>query len=209
MDWAWLHYLLHLDTNLQILFQSYGNYIYLFLFLIIFAETGLIVTPFLPGDSLLFAAGSVAANSNLSIHYLALLLFFAAILGDSFNYFVGKRFGIYLLQKKSRFLKPKHVEKTSQFFTRYGAKTIIIARFLPIVRTYAPFLAGIGRMSYPTFITFNLIGAALWIGSLSYAGYFFGRIPLIATHFEWVILSIIAVSLLLSFFSLRKTSAKT
>jgi membrane-associated protein len=193
---------LHLDKHLAELFLTYNTSLYWILFLIIFCETGLIVMPFLPGDSLLFAAGalcssltaSMAGGSILNIHYLALFLTLAAILGDGVNYFIGKWFGRILLAKG--IVKENHLQKTQSFYQQYGAMTVVYARFLPIVRTVAPFVAGIGNMNYRKFATYNVIGALIWVPLFLYAGYLFGGLPLIKENFSLVILGIIFVSVL-------------
>ncbi len=188
---------LHLDKHLEQMVQSYGPWIYVILFLIIFCETGLVVTPILPGDSLLFAVGAMAALPNgLNIWLVLVLLTVAAILGDTVNYWVGHFAGDKLPKKFPRIIKPKYLEKTHAFYERYGGKTIIIARFVPIVRTFAPFVAGAGRMTYAKFMSFNVIGALLWICLLTPAGYFFGNIPWVRKNFTAVVLGIIFISIL-------------
>lgn len=192
-------FILHIDVHLQLLAAEYGYWLYGILFVIIFSETGFVVTPFLPGDSLLFAAGSLAAmkGSSLNPHLLFVLFFIAAVLGDTLNYHIGKGIGPKVFQyKKSRFFNPEHLAKTNLFFEKYGGKTIIIARFIPIVRTFAPFVAGVGTMTYSRFIMFNISGAALWVGLFSYSGYFFGQLPLVQQNFKLLIMSIIVLSLM-------------
>ena len=187
----------HLDDHLQALVASYGAWVYLILFLIVFCETGLVVTPFLPGDSLLFVAGAIAAAGGMNIHLLVLLLIIAAILGDAVNYSVGHYIGPRVLRdRNSRWLNPKHLERAHAFYERHGGKTIIIARFVPIVRTYAPFVAGAASMPYPRFALYNITGAVLWVVSLGYAGYFFGNIPVIKDNLTLVIIAIIILSIL-------------
>ncbi len=187
----------HLDDHLQGLVANYGAWVYLILFLIVFCETGLVVTPFLPGDSLLFVAGAIAAGGGMNIHLLVLLLFIAAVLGDAVNYSIGHYIGPRLLKdRNSRWLNPRHLERAHAFYERHGGKTIIIARFVPIVRTYAPFVAGAASMPYPRFALYNITGAALWVTSLAYAGYFFGNIPVIKNNLTLVIITIIIVSIL-------------
>lgn len=187
-------YLIHIDVHLFAFVASYGAWTYLALFLIIFCETGLVVTPFLPGDSLLFAAGSIAANpdTTLDIRLLFISLFLASVFGNKVNYLIGRAFGMRL----GRLVNKKHLEETHRFYTRHGGKTIIFARFIPIIRTFAPFVAGISRMSLRQFSFYNLVSAALWIGSLLAAGYYFGSIPAVKAHFTFVIYGIIVVSLL-------------
>jgi len=192
-------FIIHIDKHLQVLASEYGLWLYGILFLIIFCETGLVVTPFLPGDSLLFAAGSLASvpGSQLDAHLLFLVFFVAAVLGDSVNYAIGHKLGTKVFDfGKSRFFNPDHLAKTHAFFEKYGGKTIIIARFIPIIRTFAPFVAGIGAMAYPRFILFNILGALLWVGVFSYSGYFFGQLPFVQENFKFLILGIIVFSLL-------------
>ena len=189
---------LHLNDHLKELMDKFGSWTYVILFAIVFAETGLVVTPFLPGDSLLFAAGALTAieGSPLHVHWLILALCVAAILGDGVNYHVGKFLGPQALKIDSRFLKKKHLDKTHEFFEKYGGKTIIIARFIPIVRTFAPFVAGVGEMSYAKFLTYNVIGGLLWVVSFVLAGHFFGQQPIIRKNFTLVIVAIIVISIL-------------
>ncbi len=188
---------LHLDDHLQALVAAYGAWVYLILFLIVFCETGLVVTPFLPGDSLLFVAGAIAAAGGMNIHLLVLLLIVAAILGDAVNYGIGHYLGPRVLKDRdSRWLNPKHLERAHAFYERHGGKTIVIARFVPIVRTYAPFVAGAASMPYPRFALYNVSGAILWVVSLGYAGYFFGNIPLVKDNLTLVIVAIIILSIL-------------
>lgn len=187
----------HFERYLYVFVQNYGLWTYLILFLIIFAETGLVVTPFLPGDSLLFAVGALAASGSLDLLSLLLLLSVAGIIGDAVNYTIGKYFSDKIISGRlGKFIQTKHLEKTHNFYEKYGAKTIVIARFVPIVRTLAPFVAGIGKMSYLKFATYNILGAILWVGSLVLSGYYFGSIPLIKDNFSLVILGIVFVSLL-------------
>jgi len=187
----------HLDDHLQALVATYGAWIYLILFLIVFCETGLVVTPFLPGDSLLFVAGAIAAAGGMNIHLLVVLLIIAAILGDAVNYSIGHYIGPRVLKdRNSRWLNPKHLDRAHAFYEHHGGKTIIIARFVPIVRTYAPFIAGAASMPYPRFALYNVTGAVVWVVSLGYAGYFFGNIPLIKDNLTVVIITIIILSIL-------------
>jgi membrane-associated protein len=177
--------------------QDYGTMTYVILFLIVFCETGLVVTPFLPGDSLLFAAGALAPIGGLNIGVLAIILFIAAVLGDTVNYSVGKFIGPKVFDKKdSKIFRKEYLEKTQSFYDRYGAKTIVIARFVPIVRTFAPFLAGVGSMNYSRFIAYNIGGALLWVGLFVSAGFFFGEIPVVKNNFTIVIMAIIVLSIL-------------
>lgn len=188
---------LHLDRHLLELARDYGPWIYGILFLIVFLETGVVVTPFLPGDSLLFVAGTLAAGGELDVHLLAGLLIVAAILGDSLNYAIGHYLGPRVFRfEDSRFFKKAYIERTRGFFERHGGKTIVIARFIPIIRTYAPFVAGIGGMPYRRFLAFNVGGAVLWVGLLAYAGFFFGNLPIVKNNLTVVILGIIFVSIL-------------
>lgn len=188
---------IHLDDHLAEIISSYGTWTYAILFLIIFAETGLVVTPFLPGDSLLFAAGAFAALGSLNVWLLAFLLFVAAVLGDAVNYAVGYRLGAKVFANRgSRIFKPAYFEKTQRFYDKYGNKTIVIARFVPIVRTFAPFMAGVGKMTYAHFATYNVVGAALWVGVCVFGGYFFGNLPFVKENFSLVILAIIFVSVI-------------
>jgi membrane-associated protein len=194
-----LQYLLHIDTYLLAFVSNYGALTYMVLFAIIFCETGLVVTPFLPGDSLLFAAGSIAANANnaLSIQILFLLLTVASILGNKVNYFIGRQVGPKIFSgTHSRFLNKKHLETAHQFYEKHGGKTIVLARFLPIIRTFVPFVAGISNMNLSMFTLYNFFSAILWIGSLLAAGYFFGALPFVQEHFSIVVYGIIAISLL-------------
>jgi membrane-associated protein len=195
---------LHVDDHLLRLVADYGAWVYAILFLIVFCETGLVVTPFLPGDSLLFAAGALAAagqasggGEGLSVLFLMPLLIVAAVLGDAVNFMVGTLVGPGFLEKeKVRFIKKAHLEKTQRFYEKYGGKTIILARFVPIVRTFAPFVAGIGRMNYGRFATFNVVGAIAWVVICVMAGFLFGELPFVKKNFELVVLGIIFVSVL-------------
>ena len=188
---------LHLDKHLNVLVVNYGIFTYAFLFLIIFMETGFVVTPFLPGDSLLFATGAIASAGSLSLPLLLTLLSIAAILGDTVNYWVGRKIGPAVFRKETGFfLNKKHLERTHRFYEKYGGKTIIIARFIPIIRTFAPFVAGIGNMSYPKFLSYNVIGGLVWINLFTIAGYYFGNVPVVKHNFSLVILVIILLSVL-------------
>lgn len=189
--------ILHLDKHLDSLVAQYGPWIYVILFLIIFCETGLVVTPILPGDSLLFAVGALSARPDgLNFWIVVSSLIVAAILGDSVNYWIGYFLGEKLQKKYPRLIKPEYIKKTHDFYERYGGKTIIIARFVPIVRTFAPFVAGIGKMTYTRFMMFNISGALLWILLLVPAGYFFGNMPFVKKNFSAVVLAIIFISIL-------------
>ena len=188
---------LHLDKHLGELVKEYGTWTYLVLFVIVFCETGLVVTPILPGDSLLFAAGAIAALGSLNPHLLVVLLTIAAVLGDAVNYQIGRYVGPAVFKKEdSRFFKRAHLEKTHAFYERYGGKTIIIARFVPIVRTFAPFIAGVGQMSYKQFALYNVVGAILWVVIGVYAGYLFGGLEVVKENFSLIIIAIVLISLL-------------
>ena len=187
---------LHLDQHLNRIVTDYGVWTHLILFLIVFAETGLVVTPFLPGDSLLFAAGALAALGSLDPWLLVVLLIGAAILGDTVNYWVGAWIGPRAFSGNMRFLRKDYLDRTHAFYEKHGGKTIILARFVPIIRTFAPFVAGVGAMSYPKFITYNVVGAVLWVGLFVPLGYFFGNMPTVKENFSLVILAIIALSVL-------------
>ena len=189
--------LLHLDRHLSTVIQDYGMWTYLILFLIIFCETGLVVTPFLPGDSLLFAVGTFAARGALDVTLVIVLLSVAAVAGDTLNYAIGYQVGPRVFSKEGvRFFNRKYLDRTHQFYERHGAKTIVIARFVPIIRTFAPFVAGIGRMSYARFILYNVVGGVGWIVSLALGGYAFGNIPVVKQNFTLVIFAIIILSIL-------------
>ncbi|MDX2284280.1 MAG: DedA family protein [Bacteroidia bacterium] len=189
---------LHLDKHLADIVSQYGTLTYLILFVIIFAETGLVVTPFLPGDSLLFATGATIAVSNgsLNLGLMLLILFIAAVLGDTVNYFVGKFLGQRVFEMNSRWIKREYLERTHAFYEKHGGKTIVYARFIPIIRTFAPFVAGVGAMNYPRFIVYNLLGGAVWVSAFLLAGYFFAENEIVKKNFSLVVLGIIFVSLL-------------
>ncbi|MGH7555964.1 MAG: DedA family protein [Longimicrobiales bacterium] len=187
---------LHLDRHLQWLVANYGAWIYVILFLIVFCETGLVVTPFLPGDSLLFVAGTLAAAGDMTIHGLFAALATASFLGDNTNYWIGRYVGPRVFKRAdSRLLNPAHLARTQQFYDRYGAKTVFLARFVPIIRTFAPFVAGIGRMRYGTFLFYSFSGSIAWVGSLAYAGYYFGNVPWVKQNLSWVIVAIVLLSI--------------
>ena len=188
---------LHLDKSLSTVIQTYGSTTYILLFMVILCETGLVILPFLPGDSLLFAAGAFAAKGDMNVASLFMALSVAAILGDSINYEMGRLIGPKIAQReKSRFINKEHIAKTHEFYEKYGTKTIIIARFIPIIRTFAPFVAGLGNMSYKKFFQYNVVGGVTWIAVCLLAGYFFGNIPIVKQNFSLVILAIIIVSLI-------------
>jgi membrane-associated protein len=192
-----LDYILHVDEYLGIVINLFGNWSYVILFAVIFAETGLVVIPFLPGDSLLFAVGALAGGGYLHIGAAYLTMLAAAILGDTVNYWVGHLISARVFaQDNSKIFNKAYLEKTREFYERYGGKTIILARFLPIVRTFAPFVAGIGKMRYSTFFLYNIIGAVLWVTSMTFAGYFFGGLPFVKEHFEFVVIGIVLLSIL-------------
>ncbi|WP_322971697.1 DedA family protein [Faecalibacter sp. LW9] len=202
-------FVMHIDQHLNQFANDYGLWLYAILFLIIFVETGVVVMPFLPGDSLLFAAGMVAAlaDNDLNVWIIVGLLIIAAILGDTLNYTIGRSIGYKAVQIKifgKQFVQPEHLNKTHEFYEKYGAKTIVIARFVPIVRTLAPFVAGIGKMSYKTFITYNVIGGVIWITSLTLAGYFLGSIQWVQDNFSKVVLAIIVISIFPLIFEIYK-----
>jgi membrane-associated protein len=193
-----IDFILHIDHHLVEIVSDYKTWTYLILFLIIFAETGLVVTPFLPGDSLLFAAGAIIAkpDTGLNVFFMFMLLCAAAILGDLVNYHIGKYIGPRAFSGKYKLLKVDYLNKTQAFYNKHGGKTIIYARFIPIIRTFAPFVAGVGTMSYTKFASFNVIGGIAWVGSFLFLGYFFGAIPVIKNNFTYVIFGIIFVSIL-------------
>ena len=192
-----IDFVLHINVHLDELVRDYGAWVYAVLFVIVFCETGLVVTPILPGDSLLFAVGALCGLGTLDLLVSMLVLLVAAILGDTVNYWIGAWAGPQVFRKKnSRWLNPKHLERTHEFMERYGGKAVIIARFVPIVRTFVPFVAGVGRMSYGRFMMYNVVGAIAWVCCFVPAGYFFGNMPVVKNNFSLVILAIIVVSML-------------
>lgn len=191
-----IDFVLHIDAHLQALVAQYGPWIYAILFLIIFCETGLVVTPILPGDSLLFAAGSIAAVGGMNVHLLVGLLILAAILGDSTNYEIGRIVGTKIFKPNARIFKQEHLDKTHAFYEKYGGKAIVIARFMPIVRTFVPFVAGAGKMTYSRFLFFNVTGGVLWVTLITYAGYFFGTREIVQKNLSLVMIGIIIISIL-------------
>lgn len=191
-----IDFILNIDSHLAELAANYGPWIYAILFLIVFCETGLVVTPFLPGDSLLFVAGALAAMGKMDVNLMVGLLIVAAVLGDGVNYWIGRKLGTALAARYPRLIKPEYLARTHAFFERHGGKAIVFARFVPIVRTFAPFVAGIGSMDYRHFLAYNVLGAVLWVVGFGYAGYFFGNLPIVQKNLEVLILGIIAVSLL-------------
>ncbi len=189
--------LLHFDEYLAYIINSFGPLTYLILFLIVFAETGLVVTPFLPGDSLLFAVGALAGGNFLNIWTAYITLLSAAIIGDTLNYWIGNKLGARAFAREnSRIFKKEYLHRTEEFYKKHGGKAIILARFVPIVRTFAPFVAGIGKMEYRTFLIYNVVGGVLWVTSLTFAGYLFGQMPIIKENFEYVVIGIVLISLL-------------
>lgn len=204
-----IEFILHLDEHLNQIVATYGVLTYAILFLIIFAETGFVVTPFLPGDSLLFAVGALAALGTFNIWVVLLVLSLAAILGDTINYWIGHFFGQKIVDNpRVPFVNQSHIDKTQEFYRKYGGKTIILARFVPIVRTFAPFVAGVGKMHYPKFISYNIIGGLAWVFAFTLLGYFFGNIPAVAHNFTLVILGIILISVLPMIFEYAKAKKK-
>lgn len=192
-----IDFILHIDRHLAELTATYGPWIYAILFLIIFCETGLVVTPFLPGDSLLFVAGAIATQDAMNVHLMVVLLIIAAILGDAVNYSIGRFFGAKLFANPdSKIFRRRYLDVTEAFYAKHGGKTIILARFVPIVRTFAPFVAGMGQMPYRRFATYNVVGAVLWVTLFSYAGYFFGNLPVVQSNLHYLIVAIIFVSIL-------------
>ena len=192
-----IDFILHIDRHLAELTAAYGPWIYGILFLIIFCETGLVVTPFLPGDSLLFVAGAIATQDAMNVHIMVPLLIVAAVLGDAVNYSIGRFFGAKLFANPdSKIFRRRYLEVTEAFYDKHGGKTIILARFVPIVRTFAPFVAGMGHMPYRRFALYNVIGAVVWVTLFSYAGYFFGNLPVVQSNLHYLIVAIIFVSIL-------------
>jgi len=204
-----IDFVLHLDEQLAIIITQYGIWTYALLFFVIFMETGFVVTPFLPGDSLLFAAGSFAALDALNPWILFGLLGFAAVLGDTVNYWIGKSIGERAFSGTIRWLKKEHLDRTHEFYEKHGGKTIILARFIPIIRTFAPFVAGVGSMTYGRFLTYNVVGGIAWVAIFTFMGYFFGNLPFVQKNFELVIFAIIFISFIppvLEFIKARRES---
>lgn len=195
LRWA-IDWIVHLDKHLVVVVQTYGAWTYLILFVIVFLETGLVITPLLPGDSLLFAAGALAATGALEVWWLVLLLAVAAILGDSVNYWIGHAIGPRVFRENVRFLNREHLLRTQRFYDRHGGKTIFLARFVPIVRTFAPFVAGVGSMPYSRFWFYNVVGGGVWVALFVLGGYWFGNLPFVRDNFTLVILAIIVISVL-------------
>lgn len=192
-----IDFILHIGDHLQTLVNNHGNWIYAILFVIVFCETGLVVTPFLPGDSMLFAAGAIAGVGDMNVFLLMVLLIIAAVLGDFVNFEIGKRFGRKLFANPdSKIFKQSYLQKTEDYYAKYGGRTIIIARFVPIVRTFAPFVGGMGQMPYSQFVRYNIIGAVVWVVSFTMLGYFFGQLPIVKKYFTFFMIGIIVISVL-------------
>jgi membrane-associated protein len=189
-----IDFFLHLDAHLSAAIAAFGPWIYVILFAIVFCETGLVITPFLPGDSLLFAAGALAANGDLNVYVLYVLFVSASILGDTANYAIGSWLGTEVLERKFTLIKREHIVRTQVFYKKYGGKAIMLSRFVPIVRTFAPFVAGVGTMHYGRFFFYNVLGGFLWVSLFLCGGYFFGNIPFVQKNFEFVIVGIVAAS---------------
>lgn len=202
-------FILHIDKHLGEIINSYGALSYAILFLIVFAETGFVFTPFLPGDSLLFAAGAFAALGSFNIFWLLIMLWIAAILGDTINYWIGHFFGQKIIDNpRIPFINQKHIDETQEFYKKHGGKTIFLARFVPIVRTFAPFVAGVGKMHYGKFIEFNMTGGFVWVFGFTLLGYFFGNIPIVKENFSIVVLAIIALSVAPMIYEVVKSKMK-
>jgi membrane-associated protein len=193
-----IDFILHMDHYLTQIINAVGGWTYLVLFVVIFIETGLVVTPFLPGDSLLFAAGALSAlpDSILHVHWMYLLMAIAAVLGDTANYWIGHFLGTKAFSSKSRLFKKEYLDRTQAFYEKHGGKTIFLARFIPIIRTFAPFVAGVGKMTYLHFITYNIVGGIVWTALFIYGGYFFGNLPFVQNHFSLIVIAIIFISIL-------------
>lgn len=206
-----IDFALHIDTQLPLLVEQYGLLIYAILFILIFCETGLVITPFLPGDSLLFVAGTLASIStnNMNVHLLVLMLITAAVLGDASNYIIGRFFGAKLFSNpNSRIFKQKYLDQTHAFYEKHGGKTIILARFVPIVRTFAPFVAGMGRMSYRHFAHYNIVGGIIWVALITYIGYFLGSLDIVQHNLKFLIVAIVVVSVLPAIIEIWKNKRK-
>ena len=201
--------IMHIDKYLNLLIEQYGMLTYLILFLIVFMETGLVVTPFLPGDSMLFAAGAIAAMGGMNIFTLLIIVYIAAVLGDTVNYHIGKKLGNKILEKEDiRFINKEYLKKAQAFYEKHGSMTIVLARFIPIIRTFAPFVAGIGEMNYKKFIPYNMLGGGLWVTLFLGGGYFFGNLPFIEKHFSYVLIAIILISILPAVIAIIKEKRK-
>jgi membrane-associated protein len=203
-----IEFILHFDKHLDYIISQYGALTYLFLFGIIFAETGFVFTPFLPGDSMIFAAGTFAAKELFNVHLLFIMFSVAAILGDTLNYWIGHYIGPKVFEKDIKFLKKEYLDRTHQFYEKHGGKTIILARFIPIVRTFAPFVAGVGSMSYKKFISYNVIGGIIWCALFVYSGYYFGNLSFVKNNFSVVLIAIVAISVLPAFYEFFKHKFK-
>ena len=203
-----IDFILHLDKYLSVIIQNYGALTYLFLFLIIFAETGLVITPFLPGDSLLFAAGTFAAIGALNVMWVFAIIAVAAILGDTINYSIGKFLGSKAFERYPKIFKKEYLDKTHKFYSKYGNKTIVLARFVPIVRTFAPFVAGVGKMKYPNFLMYNIVGGIVWTALFVFGGYYFGNLPIVKNNFSIMIIIIIVLSFVPILVEWRKHNRK-
>lgn len=203
-----IDFILHLDKHIALIIKDYGAFTYLILFLIIFVETGIIIMPFLPGDSLLFMVGVFCANGSLDITLSLLLLFFAAVAGDTANYWIGKRIGNSIFESKSRWIKQEHLLKTQKFYEKHGGKTIILARFLPIVRTFAPFIAGVGKMEYRKFLFYNVIGGGIWVSLFMLLGYFFGTWTVVKENLSLIMVIIVGLSVVPPLFEFLRHNKK-
>src|SRR3989344_5318837 len=206
-----IDFILHLDKYLSVIIQNYGALTYLFLFLIIFAETGLVITPFLPGDSLLFAAGTFAAIGALNVMWVFAIIAVAAILGDTINYSIGKFLGSKAFERYPKIFKKEYLDKTHKFYSKYGNKTLVLARFVPIVRTFAPFVAGVGKMKYSNFLLYNIVGGIVWTALFVFGGYYFGNLPIVKNNFSIMIIIIIVLSfipLVWEYWKHKKSKAK-
>ncbi|MBD7912161.1 MULTISPECIES: DedA family protein [Clostridium] len=203
---------LHLDKYLSVIIQNYGIWTYALIFIIIFCETGLVVTPFLPGDSILFATGALASIGDMKLITLFIVFFSAAVIGDTVNYFIGQKIGVKILEKENvRFINKEYLKKAHVFYEKHGSMTIVVGRFIPIIRTFVPFIAGIGEMSYSKFITYNIFGGFLWVTLFLGGGYLFGNLPVIKEHFSYVLIAIIFISLIpgvITFFKEKKSGRK-
>lgn len=191
-----IDFILHLDKYLSMIINTYGTWTYALLFIIVFLETGLVITPFLPGDSIIFASGAFAAIGSMNLFSLYILFLAAAILGDTANYTIGRKIGTKAFEKDIKFLNKEYLNKAHSFYEKHGAITIVIARFIPIIRTFAPFVAGIGEMHYTKFISYNMVGGIMWVSLFLFGGYYFGNFPFIKSHFTYVLLAIIFISLI-------------
>jgi membrane-associated protein len=205
-----INILLHMEKYFTVIMQTYGIWTYALLFLIIFCETGLVITPFLPGDSILFAAGALASIGSLKIFYLFVVFYAAAVIGDTFNYLIGHKIGDTISGKENiRFIRKEHLIRANSFYEKHGSLTIVIGRFIPIIRTFVPFVAGIGKMKYSTFLTYNMLGGLLWISLFLGGGYFFGSLPFIKHHFSYFLIGIIVISIIPAVFAYFKDKGCT